>query len=73
MASGQKKAVSLTEKTVRCNKPDKLAKRTVGFSGLLNKANNCWFNATLQALGHTTFGEWLTGKAVLVSRVCWTS
>jgi len=32
------------------------------YVGLENIANNCWFNALVQALAHTSFGPWLTGK-----------
>lgn len=35
--------------------------QSVGYPGLTNNVNNCWFNATLQSLAHTLFGDWLTG------------
>lgn len=33
------------------------------YTSLKNNANNCWFNATVQALAHGAFGDWLQGKA----------
>ena len=32
------------------------------YASLKNNANNCWFNATVQALAHGAFGDWLLGK-----------
>jgi len=33
------------------------------YVGLENIAKNCWFNALVQVLAHTSFvGPWLTGK-----------
>ena len=34
------------------------------YASLKNNANNCWFNATVQALAHGAFGDWLLGKAL---------
>ena len=31
-------------------------------ASLENNANNCWFNATVQALVYGAFGDWLFGK-----------
>ena len=38
-------------------------RRQRNYASLKNNANNCWFNATVQALAHDAFGDWLLGKA----------
>ncbi len=41
---------------------------TAKYAGLKNSANNCWFNATIQALAHSSFAEWFLGKTLSVER-----
>ena len=39
------------------------------YASLKNNANNCWFNATVQALAHGAFGDWLLGKALRKKKI----
>ena len=59
------KSVSATPKTVRRANSKQVGHGTRSFYGLRNVANNCWFNATVQAISHTSFGQWLKGKVVM--------